>query len=178
MRRALAVAGSAATATGLALLLTPLETPASVPVVPALGAVGVAALAVGGLVALTRTDADTGTAPAGRDADDAAVPGDAFDEELASITVSGDDADAEAVRERVREAAVDVLAAERDVPRSVARERVDAGGWPDDERAAAFLAARPPTRRERLRTVIAGEPTVARRARHAIAVVTERRAEA
>lgn len=178
MRRVLALTGAAATATGLAVLLTPLKIPALVPVVPILGVVGVAALAVGGLVAFSRIDADAGHVPAESHREAAAVPGDAFDDELASLSVGGDDADADAVRERVREAAVDVLAETTNVPRSAARERIDAGDWPADDCSVAFFAARPPTRRERLQTVLTGEPTVARRARHAVAVIAERRRDA
>jgi len=181
-RTALALAGVASTAAGLSLLATPVAAPTGVPVLPTVGLLAVAALAVGGLAALDRVGRDVGTGDPGGSPAAVAVPGDAFDDRLAALSV-GDEAGREAVRVRLTAAAAVVAADEMDCSRSAARERVAAGEWPEDgdgedsSRVRAFFAGREPSAAERAATVLTGEPTVARRARRAAAVLADREGE-
>jgi len=180
-RTALALAGAASTAAGLVLLATPVTAPAGVPVLPTVGLLAVAALAVGGLAALDRVGRDVGTGDPGGSPTAVSVPGDDFDDRLAALSVR-DEAGREAVRNRLTAAAAVVAADEAECSRSAARERVAAGEWPDDgddddddnSRVRAFFAGREPSAAERAATVLTGEPTVARRARRAAAVLAER----
>ena len=67
------------------------------------------------------------------------APGDDFDEIVSEARGwrSGDAKDE--VRERVREAAVDVVASTRNCSRYEAENRVDSGGWTADRYASSFL---------------------------------------
>jgi len=67
------------------------------------------------------------------------APGDDFDDlvEEAAGWRSGDEK--EAVRDRVREAAVDVVAGEQNCSRYEAENRIENGGWTADKYAASFL---------------------------------------
>ena len=173
-RVALLVTGVAAVTAGLVLLATPATAPAVVPVLPSVGLLGVAALGVAGLAALGRSERVVGTADPGGSAVAVPAPGDGFDDRLDELSV-GDEAGREAVRERVLAAAAVVLAAETGCSRSAAKERVAAAEWPAaDDRVRAFFAGREPSAAERAVTVLTGEPTVARRARRAVALLAER----
>jgi hypothetical protein len=70
------------------------------------------------------------------------APGDDFDELVrdAKGWRSGDEKDA--VRERVREAAVDVVAGDQNCSRYEAENRVDGGGWTADKYASSFLGGK------------------------------------
>ncbi|SEW26693.1 DUF7269 family protein [Halobacterium jilantaiense] len=172
----LVLTGVASTTAGLVLLGTPASAPAAVPVLPVVGLLGVAALAVGGLAALDRFGDGVGTGDPSSSSATVAVPGDDFDDRLADLSVT-DDAGREAVRDRLTAAAAVALAAENGCSRSAARERIDAGEWPDgrdNARVRAFFAGRDPTPAERVTTVLTGEPTIARRARRTATVLAER----
>lgn len=100
---------------------------------------------------------------------DADVPGDEVDRLLASI--ASDEATHGAdLAERIEGVAVSTVARETDCSPETARERLAAGTWTDDERAAAFFAtaAPAPSVRDRLRAVVRGESTRQRRAARAI----------
>jgi len=173
IRRVLLGVGVASTATGLLVLLTPVAAPVSVPVVPALGLVALAALAVGGLVALGRSAEGARTYDLPEPTAGVRAPGDAFDERLAAVSVR-DATDRDEIRDRLRSVAVTVLADTTAPDRATARERLDAGTWTDDRQARAFFTDAPPSLRSRVRTILTGEPTVARRARRVVAVLAER----
>lgn len=79
--------------------------------------------------------------------------------------------EADAVRERLRTAAVDAIVTAEGIPRSVARERVDSGTWTDDGAAAAFLVGRYTPLGTWLRALVSGETGPAYRARRTIAAI-------
>ncbi|WP_255150836.1 DUF58 domain-containing protein [Halorarius halobius] len=81
------------------------------------------------------------------------------------------DGSPEAVRETLRELAAETLVATTDADRDAAEASLDAGTWTDDAPAAAFFTGAPASLRDRLRALAAGEPTPARRARHAAAAI-------
>ncbi|QWC19599.1 hypothetical protein [Halorubrum sp. 2020YC2] len=74
----------------------------------------------------------------------AAVPGAALDERIARVagTDPGGYRDRRDLRNRVREAVVDVVTRDRNCSREAAEAAVDDGTWTDDPVAAAFLGAR------------------------------------
>lgn len=79
----------------------------------------------------------------------------------------------EAIRERLRNAAIVTLTAQRDVRTAAARTRVDDGSWTTDEVAAAFLGEGGDRIRPTLwlRAIIHGETPVGYRARRAMAAI-------
>ena len=110
-------------------------------------------------------------------------PGDAFDERLATIarrprrTWAG--GEHEAVRRRLRSAAVEAAAHRFRLPTPAARRRVDAGTWTDDPAAAAFLGgpdAPGPPWGVRLRATLSGSAFAFYARRTADAVVALREA--
>jgi hypothetical protein len=171
IRRGLLAVGFASTGAGLWLLVTPAGVPVSVPLLPALGLVALVALGVGGLVALDRAAGGVRVYDLSDPAAGVRVPGDAFDDRLDAVSVRTDADDRAAIRGRVETVAVAVLVENEGVTRAVARDRLDEGDWPGDRRARAFFTERPPSLRERVRTVVTGDPTFVRRARRAIAAV-------
>lgn len=85
---------------------------------------------------------------------------------------------AEAVRERLRAAAVATLSAETGCSPPEARERVDAGTWTDDEAAAAFLAGEYTPLGTWLRALARGETGPEYRARRTVAAIVALRSAA
>jgi len=174
IRRALLAVGFASAGSGLLLLLTPVRAPFGVPILPTLGLLALAALAVGALVALDRSSGGVETAELPDPSAGVAVPGDAFDDRLGSVSARRDEADREAIRERLERVAVTVLADATGSDRPTVRQRLADGTWTDDPRASAFFTGRPPSLRARLRTVVTGESTFVRRARRVVAVLAAR----
>lgn len=171
IRRGLLAVGFACTVTGLVLLLTPASAPVSVPLLPALGLVALVALGVGGLVALDRTVGGVRVYDLPDPTAGVRVPGDAFDERLDALSVRTDPSERAAIRDRIEAVAVSVLVEREGGTRATARERLEEGDWPADPTARAFFMERRPSVRERVRTVVTGDPTFVRRARRAIAAV-------
>ncbi|AGN01933.1 hypothetical protein L593_09940 [Salinarchaeum sp. Harcht-Bsk1] len=182
MRRLMLAIGSASTAAGATLVLTPMSAPVAPPVVPALGLVVVLGLALGGLGAVRRArerPAATSLADT-RDRTAVDAPGDAFDRTLASISARVDEEERAPVRDRLAATAVQVVADAEDCSRETARRRIDRGTWTDDRAAVAFFAdsvEHAPSLRERVRRVLAGEPTFAVRARRVIDELADRERE-
>lgn len=86
---------------------------------------------------------------------DAAVPGDAFDAELADErgrALDGSSFTRDRIRARLRDLAAHLLVSRRGLTDREAERRLDAGDWTDDDAAAAFLRGDgpTPTLRERL----------------------------
>jgi hypothetical protein len=176
IRSLLGTVGVLATAGGLLLLLTPATAPAAVPVLAGLGITGVLGLVAGAVGLLARSATDVRTAGfAESDGCGLSVPGDAFDQRLAELSITAEDAEREVIRDRLLAAAAVTLAEAEQCSREVARARVSAGEWPADDRVHAFFTDAPPSLRERVRTVVTGDPTFVRRARHAATVVTDQR---
>jgi len=173
MRRVLLAVGFASTAAGAALVFTPLSVGGSG--LAAVVFVGSALLAggVGGLAALDRswTTVADGSLPGPGDGG-RPVPGDEIDRQLADLSTRDEDEQAR-LRARIETVAVSILADRLDCSRAQAREHLIAGDWTDDDAARAFFEERPPSRRERMRTVLRGEPTISRRARAALAALRE-----
>jgi hypothetical protein len=82
----------------------------------------------------------------------------------------------DAIRERLREDAVETLVVQADLAPGTAREQVDAGTWTDDHFAAQFLggeeAPRPRPHR-RLLAWLSRERDVERNVRHAVDAIEE-----
>lgn len=100
------------------------------------------------------------------------TPGDAFDQRTARpalpVLSNGRRHD---VRERLRAAAVDVVARTDACSRSEAERRVDRGRWTSDPVAAGFVArsvASTPSTLGELRAVLGGETALRRRARRTV----------
>ncbi|WP_246985937.1 DUF7269 family protein [Halorientalis marina] len=172
IRRLLFGIGFASAGTGLLLLLTPVGAPVSVPVLPALGLVALAVLAVGGVVALGRSAEGARTYDLPDPAAGVRAPGDAFDERLATVSVR-DATDRAEIRDRLRTVAAAVLVDTTGCDRATARDRLAEGTWTDDPMARAFFTESPPSFRARVRTVLTGEPTFVRRARRVVAVIAD-----
>ncbi|WP_049995960.1 DUF7269 family protein [Halococcus sediminicola] len=173
--RWLAVAGGVALVCwGLAVAVAPALAD-GVETTPALlTAVGLIALAGGGVAvhARFRADGDDPDLPTPETKRATPTPGAGFDEQLAALA-SGDRMrgarERRAVRDRLDELAVAVLVRKGD-GESDAREALAAGTWTDDPYAAAFFAearASDVPLEERLRTAFSAEPNGRRRARHA-----------
>lgn len=108
----------------------------------AAGVASVALLVVVAVLVLRGVDGvDRTTPPEPETVQNAAHPGVEFDRavEGASWNPVGRDEKREAVRERVRDAAVRSVMHRDGVARERAAARVDAGDWTDDDAAAAFL---------------------------------------
>lgn len=174
MGRALLAAGFATTAAGLALVLTPLSAGESTTVLFALSGVAVVALGVGVLTGLERsvTSPADGRLPASAERTGADAPGDGFDRRLAALS-AGDDIEETGVYDRLEAVALAVLTERRDCSRETARALLADGEWTDDPRASAFFTDERPPATERIRTVLTGEPTAARRARRVVAELAE-----
>jgi hypothetical protein len=173
MRRVLLAVGFASTAAGAVLVFTPLSVGGSgLPVVVLVGSALLAG-GIGGLAALDRssTTVADGSLPNPGDRG-RPVPGDGIDRQLAALSTRDGD-DQARLRARIETVAVSVLADRLDCSRAEARERLTAGDWTDDDAALAFFEERPPSRRDRVRTVLRGEPTFSRRARAALAALRE-----
>lgn len=84
---------------------------------------------------------------------------------------------AEAVRERLREAAVTTLSAETGCSRSAARERVEDGTWTDDQAAAEFLAGQYTPLGTWLRALTQGETGPEYRARRTVDAIVALRSD-
>lgn len=143
----------------------------------------VAVVLVGGLAAaravLTRAGEgpESDPLPSPSRTVDAGIPGDAIDRGLGRIA---SDPDArEELRERIEAIAVATVARTEGCSPAVARERLAAGTWTDDERAAAFFIEDPPSPSmgQRVRSFVRGESVARRRAAHAIDELHERREE-
>lgn len=78
---------------------------------------------------------------------------------------------AEAVRERLRAAAVAAIAAEEGLSRPAARDEVESGTWTDDAAAAAFLAGRYTPLGTWIRALAGGETGPEYRARRTVAAI-------
>jgi len=104
------------------------------------------------------------------------VPGDAFDRQLDSLSAhSARGADERAaVREQLRELAVDRVVAETGCSRTTARERLDAGTWTDDPVAAALFTGESPSTRAYLRALLGGQSAFERRVERVIDILSER----
>lgn len=174
IRRALLVVGFACVGGGLLFLLTPVPAPVTVPIVPALGLVALVALAVGSLVALGRSTDGARTYDLPEPSAGVRVPGDEFDRRLAAASVRADGSDHAPLRDRLEPAAVTVLVDTTGCDRATARQRLADGTWTDDPKARAFFTDAEPSLGARVRTVLTGDPTVVRRARRAVAVLSER----
>lgn len=181
MRRDLAALGAALVVAGAGLSLSPATAAAlSAPVTPTvLASLGVVVALVG--AAVTAGAAPGGTEPT-RSPDAARGPdedllGAEFDATLARVeTMSGTElrhADAPAaLRERLREAAVALVASRRGIDRETAADVVERGEWTDDPAAAAFLSASlqaPPSVRWRERW--STTPRAVSRARRTVAAL-------
>lgn len=83
-----------------------------------------------------------------------------------------------AVRETLRDLAVETLARERNGDRDAAAMALDDGSWTDDDLAAAFFTDSGASVRDVLRSLAVGEPAAARRARHVAAELARLRAGA
>lgn len=107
----------------------------------------------------------------------APAPGEPLEERLASwrtsLPVVGR-ADRQAVRERLRGAAIRAVAAEEGVTDDEAARAVLAGDWTSDPVAAAFLSGEPDSGTA-LRALANGVPPVRYRARRTIEAIAERR---
>lgn len=171
IRRGLLAVGFTSTGAGLVLLVTPASAPVSVPLLPALGLVALVALAVGGVVALDRSAGGVRVYDLPDPTAGVRVPGDEFDERLDAVSVRTDADERAAIRDRIETAAVTVLVEREGLTRAAARERLAEGAWTDEPRARAFFTGRPPSRRERVRTVLTGDPTFVRRARRAVEAI-------
>jgi ABC-type phosphate transport system auxiliary subunit len=173
MRRLLRVVGFASTAAGAVLVFTPLSVSGGGLTVVVLVGSALLAGGVGGLAALSRSSVTVadGSLPDPSDRG-RSVPGDEVDRELAGLSTR-DEETQERLRARIEAVGVGVLADQLDCSRSTARERLVASDWTDDDAAQAFFQARPPSRRDRLRTLLRGEPTFSRRARAALAALRE-----
>jgi len=173
IRRVLLAVGFAATAAGAVLVFTPLSVGGSGLAVIVLVGSALLAGGVGGLAALDRssTTVADGDLPDPSDRE-RPVPGDEIDRRLATLSTRDADAQA-ALRARIEAVAVAVLAERLDCSRAEAHDRLTAGDWTDDEAARAFFEERPPSRRDRLWTLLRGEPTFSRRARAALAALRE-----
>ena len=173
IRRVLLAAGFASIAAGVVLVFTPLSVGGGG--LAAVVLVGSALLAggVGGLAALDRssTTVADGSLPDPSDRG-RPVPGDEIDRQLTALSTRDEDAQ-ETLRARIEAVAVTVLAERLDCSRAEARERLAAGEWTDDAAARAFFEKRAPSRRDRLWTLLRGEPTFSRRARAALAALRE-----
>lgn len=139
-----------------------------------LAAVVGAVVAVLGALDRTATGPTSDPLPGPDGEGDAPVPGDEVDRRLANGLT--DPADREAVTGRIESVAVRVLARRDGRSADAARERLAAGTWTDDDRAARFLAAdRPsPGTGERLRSLLTGESALERDATRAVAALVER----
>ncbi|MFC5970900.1 hypothetical protein ACFPYI_06100 [Halomarina salina] len=110
----------------------------------------------------------------------ATVPGDEFDESLASASRHGrigGATDRDAVRDRLREVAVEVLTRyDGDTPEQ-ARRRLAEGTWTDDAHAAAFFgsdADSSVTVADRVRFFVTSDSAFRRQAAHVVAVLDRR----
>ncbi len=173
MRRLLLAVGFASTAAGATLVFTPLSVSGSGLGVVVLVGSALLAGGVGGLAAIDRssTTVADGSLPDPSDRG-RPVPGDEIDRELADLSTR-DEETRETLRARIEAVGVGCLADRLDCSRSEARERLRSGDWTDDDAARAFFEERPPSRRDRLRTLLRGEPTFSRRARAALAALRE-----
>lgn len=108
------------------------------------------------------------------------APGDAFDDRLAALSVSGrrrPTRNRAAVRTRLEDAASAALARREGRTDAAAREQLHRGTWTEDCHAAAFFAEPiVPTLStgERLRTLATGEPAFRRRAHSAVDALSRR----
>lgn len=167
---ALATLASGAIATGVA---PPLPSAAAqlTFVLAAVAGAGVAALG-----ALDRTATGPTSAPLpGPDGEgDAPVPGDDVDRRLERGLT--DRADREAVSERMESVGARVLARRDGCSADAARERLAAGTWTNDERAARFLADERQSLGvdERLKSLLTGESALERDAARAVAALVDR----
>ena len=144
--RPVAIAGVAAVAVGLLAALDRGIAAAISPTSAVVTLLGVLGLAQGVRYANARRDrrrllTDPGEperrAPA-------AVPGSALDERIAQVAspAPGGYRSRRDLRDRVREATVEVVARDRNCAREAAAEAIDDGTWTDDPAAAAFFDTR------------------------------------
>jgi hypothetical protein len=112
-----------------------------------LGAFGTLALAVLSVMVVRRAAGHVKQAapPDPETIRDAHQPGDELDQYLQSWSLSNGRAANEALRERLRTAAVSAMVRTERVPAETARERIDEGEWTDDPVVAAFLSSGRPT---------------------------------
>jgi len=111
--------------------------------------------------------------PAPETVPDAPRPGERFEELLGRWPWRLDDADRERLRERLRTDAIYHQMA-TGASRATARERVDAGEWPADPTAAAFLAAETPPLARRVLVLLGGESWTQHGARATAEALAER----
>lgn len=141
--------------------------------------VGVGALAIVLFVLLTRAvgGIDQAEPPDPETARTAPPPGTEFDERVGGgldlgTLLSGERRDA--VRTRLRRAAVTALQRETDVTAGTARTQVARGTWTDDELAASFLStSRSPTGGSRLAAMLRGQTRFQHAARHTASVIVD-----
>ena len=172
------VVGAAAVAVGLVAAVGVVAVPLPSMLVPVVGLVAVLVAARAARAGLGPTDAPVLPAPERRHA--ATVPGDEFDETLASASRHGrigGVTDRDAVRDRLRTVAVEVLTRyDGDTPER-ARRRLAEGTWTDDPRAAAFFGSEvDPSASvlDRVRFVATSDSQFRRQAVHAVAALDRR----
>ncbi|MFD1586109.1 hypothetical protein ACFR9U_03880 [Halorientalis brevis] len=169
MGRVLLAVGISMIGAGLLLTVTPLSVAGSGWTLFVLAAVAVVALGAGVLTGLERsvTSTASGRLPTPDGRPGVRTPGDGFDHQLANLS-AGDGADRDALHARLEAVALGVLVERRDWSRDTARARLKEGEWTDDPQATAFFRRDPASLRDRVRTVLTGEPTAARRARRVV----------
>lgn len=140
-----------------------------------LGSFGGVALAVLTWMVLRRATGrvDQARPPAPETVPDAPRPGEGVDERLGKWPWRLDSDDRELLRDRLRTDAISHQMA-AGASRATASERVDAGEWPDDSTAAAFLAGETPALPGRALLLLRGASWSQHGARAAAEALTDR----
>lgn len=140
-----------------------------------LAVLGGIALAVASVV-LTRGDGvSEAQMPEAEETVSVPTPGDRFDDRVGRwrhVVPFAGRRTRRAVRERLREDAVETLRRTRGYGAAEAEARVREGRWTDDERAAAFLAEDADAEGEWLAATLRGDPPFAVRARRTVDEIT------